>query len=766
MSASPYKHTDQFQMDFNSRSTLADRKNENKRWSSREKCFAFLFFFCALAIAALVLLLILGAVGVLELAPSRSTTVSSKAQTTVPPKAAPMYCMTRDCIKSADAVLSNINVSVDPCEDFHHFACDGWLQKNPMPASQGSWTNFHIFDKTIKTRNFEILKRPPERYLVESFERKVKWLFQSCMDTNSIDQLGAKPLLDAIEKIGGWAAIGTWDNNTWRFEESMSTIFSDYFVQSFLTIYMKPDDMSPEVNTVMIDQGGLGLPSAQYYFDNETESQYIMGYMSYLEKLALLLGATQENARTFAQEVFYFEKELAFIYFSPATPQMLDPNVRYNNVTVEELYHLLPQINWTRHLAQIDVDVSNNSVVIVFSKEFLTYLSTLIQQTDRRVLNQYVVKLLIASYAEHMSSEFLKARQEVIKIVSGTSPQERWEDCVALVGSTMGDAISALYVREHFSKESKEEVKSMVMEILEVYKERIDELTFMDEPTRSNALAKLRAMRYHKIGFPDYMLNDSFMDYLYLHHGVNCSNCYFQNVVDVYRGGYLYQQEEFKLPVDKDKWLRNPINVNAYYATTSNEMVILAGILQPPFYAPYFTRAMKFGSIGMIIAHEITHGFDTRGSQYDKDGRLLNWWTSLSKQAYDRATACVSSYFSNYEVSGFKVNGNLTLTENIADIGGLRVGYMAYKKWVSRNGPEKMLPGVNRTPEELFFIANSAIWCEHTRPQAVRQSIATAVHSPGSVRAMGPASQVQEFASVFRCAAGSPMNAAARCNVF
>ncbi|XP_013416074.1 endothelin-converting enzyme homolog, partial [Lingula anatina] len=219
------------------------------------------------------------------------------------------------------------------------------------------------------------------------------------------------------------------------------------------------------------------------------------------------------------------------------------------------------------------------------------------------------------------------------------------------------------------------EIQSMVKDLLATFIERIDNLSYMDEFTKQHAIAKARNLKYEKIGYPDYMMNDTHMDHRYQHLQVNCSDCYFENVLQVVRRDRIWRQEEFKKPVDKTKWGMNPHQVNAYYSHSRNEIVFLAGLLQPPFYAPHYTRSMKFGSIGMIIGHEITHGFDVTGSKYDKDGILANWWSNRSREAFDKSTRCISKYFSSYEVSGFNVNGNLTLSEDTSDIGGLRMAF-------------------------------------------------------------------------------------------
>ncbi|XP_013406377.1 endothelin-converting enzyme 2 [Lingula anatina] len=761
MSESPHENANEMEMDFNSKTNLTEPKQEGRRWTSREKCLGFVLFFCAVAVVLLVLILVLGVYGLVHIFPSSLT-----SQTTLPPRAASLYCMTQECIKSADAILSNINVSVDPCEDFFRFSCDGWLKKNPIPDSQSSWNNFNLFDKKIKSKNKEILQKPSERNSSESFERKVKLLYLSCMDTNAIDRVGAKPLLEAISKAGGWKTIGTWDQSNWSLRDSVTTLLYDYFVQSFVGISMKADDKSPDVNIIMINQKRLGMRDREYYFENETESKFIKGYKTYMTTLAELLGATKENATDFANEVFDFERELANISFPSDAPENLDPSLRYNKITVEDLHSLLPQINWTQILATIDVEVDRRTAVIVFNKEYMTKLSALIDRTDSSILSQYLVWALVQKHAVTLSKEFEKARDEFRRTFYGAGPKERWEKCVTYVGNMMGDGLSSLYIRKHFSKESKEEIIDMIKDILQVYEERIDQLTFMDDPTKKNAKAKLEAIQYKKIGFPDFMLNDTHMDLRYRQYEIKCSDCHFQNKIDAFRGARAYQQEEFKKPVDKEKWFLKPIDVNAYYSSKHNEMVFLAGILQPPFYAPYFTRAMKYASIGMIVGHEITHAFDKRGSQYDKDGKLQNWWTNESRKAYEEATECFSTYFSKYEVSGFQVNGELTVTENTADTVGLRVGYAAYKTWVSRNGPEKMLPGVNRTPEELFFIANSALWCGHTRLERLKLSILSSVHAPLAVRGQGPASQTQGFAETYKCGLGSPMTPAKICKIF
>ncbi|XP_013420537.1 endothelin-converting enzyme 2 [Lingula anatina] len=687
-------------IDFSSKTKLSKTEKKQQGWTGKEKCLLTLLILSVLIIIGIVAVFLLSILGIVDILPKAAVNDTT--------------CTDLSCLEAASAVLSSMNTSVDPCEDIYRFACEGWMERNPRPPTQSRWFHMSKMLKEIKDKLKLLLEEPIKRNQPLSFERKLKDFYLSCTDTAGRDKLGPQPMLDIIQEIGGWNALGegSWHEPSWDTTEAMVQVQTRFtgLTNQLFEVEVRADDQEPNVNILKIRQGGLGLPNRKFYFENETESKYIRAYKQFLQTTAISMGVSRENASVFTEEVFGFEKKLAEITFDSGAKEVRNPVLTYNKVTVEELIELTPSINWTLLLSIWKDDLSNTTTLLVFNKDYMKNVSALIDNTEKSVLNQYVVWTLLRKTASYLSREFRAAVDEYTVAVTGLEkPKELWEQCQDVVGKQMWKAVSAMFVREHFPRESKEEVIDMIKYMKRAFKMRIDSVKFMDESTRKAAHQKLDAMKYEKIGFPDYMLNDTHMDDIYKNLKINCSNCLFSTIQNVAEWERQRLREKLAKPVDKKEWKFPPHQVNAFYDRTNNEMVFLAGILQPPFFNRQFPKYTNYATIGHVIGHEITHGFDTGGSRYDKDGRLQNWWSNASWTQFQKDASCVTDYYSTYTMSGMQVDGKLTLTENLADIGGLKLVKEGYDVWVADHGKEGKLPGINRSLEELIFVAAAQV---------------------------------------------------------
>jgi endothelin-converting enzyme len=404
-------------------------------------------------------------------------------------------------------------------------------------------------------------------------------------------------------------------------------------------------------------------------------------------------------------------------------------------------------------------------------------LNDILQNTSKETILRYTQSQLLTGVASHLSQEFRTAVLTFEKVVSGVSAEDpRWQTCLDRTDSALGFALGKLFVDKAFSGNSKTIAESMIQTIVASFKNNLGNLAWMDEPTRQLAREKADAVIY-KIGYPDWIQNSTLLAKYYENMTIT-KNEYFQNVLNIRQYSVKKNQAEIYKPVDKSKWEMTPMTVNAYYNPSNNEIVFPAGILQPPFFDQSYPLAYNYGAIGVVMGHELTHGFDDQGSQYDKAGNLRPWWESSVRQNFNERTECMSEQYSKYEVvtsnDGSEtslVNGNLTLGENIADNGGLKEAYDALETALagmtaSAAGSLLGLPALNLTKEQLYYVGFAQIWCSNIRPAAAYLSLQQDPHSPHPYRVIGSVSNSVQFANAFRCPADSPMNPSSKCVVW
>ncbi|CAL8374717.1 unnamed protein product [Gadus morhua 'NCC'] len=351
-----------------------------------------------------------------------------------------------------------------------------------------------------------------------------------------------------------------------------------------------------------------------------------------------------------------------------------------------------------------------------------------------------------------------------ITIADLQSCTPRWQTCIGNTDDTMGFALGALFVKETFDRNSKGIAEQMINEIRTAFKESLDQLSWMDPDTREAAKDKADAI-YDMIGFPDFILDPKELDDVYDGYEVG-EESFFNNMFNFYNFSSRVMSEQLRKRPSRDQWSMTPPTVNAYYMATKNGIVFPAGILQAPFYSHDHPKALNFGGIGVVMGHELTHAFDDQGREYDKEGNMRPWWQNSSLQSFQQRTECMVEQYSRYTVNGEKVNGRQTLGENIADNGGLKAAYNAYRSWVRLNGEEKRLPAVNLTNDQLFFLGFAQVWCSVRTPESAHEGLVTDTHSPPRYRVIGTLSNSQDFAHHFQCPVGSPMNSGSRCEVW
>nr|XP_033813571.1 endothelin-converting enzyme-like 1 [Geotrypetes seraphini] len=679
------------------------------------------------------------------------------------------YCL-EDCQekktfnRASRFIASNIDATIDPCKDFYSFACGGWLRRHGIPEDKLIYGIIAAIGEQNEEKLQLLLMQPVKRNYQGSAERKVKEFFKSCLNMREIDHLGSKPMLHVIKDCGGWDLPDDGKKAKWDFNELLYKAQGVYSTAVFFSLTVNLDDKNSSRYIIRIDQDGLTLPERTLYLGQDEESEKILAaYKVFMEKLLSLLGA--DNVEQKADEILQLEQQLANITISEYDDQRRDISAMYNKVTVSELQQIAPNLKWKHLLDRIfHHSFSEDEEIVVLATDYMQKISELIRFTPTRILHNYMIWRTVVVLSEHLSTPFRDAIHELSKEMEGTEKQLLLrKTCLTQANKHFGMALGALFVEEYFSSSSKAKVQQLVEDIKHILDQRLDELDWMDDETKAAARAKLQYMMV-MIGYPDFLLEPESIDKEY-DFEVN-EKTYFKNILNSIKFNIKLSVKKIRQEVDKTAWLLPPQALNAYYLPNKNQMVFPAGILQPTLYNPDFPQSLNYGGIGTIIGHELTHGYDDWGGQYDRHGNLMHWWTEESYSKFLKKAECIVNLYDNFTVYNQRVNGRLTLGENIADLGGLKLAYYAYQKWVREHGPERPLQRLKYTHEQLFFIAFAQNWCIKRRSQSIYLQVLTDKHAPEHYRVIGSVSQFQEFGRVFHCPTNSPMNPVHKCSVW
>lgn len=680
----------------------------------------------------------------------------------------------RSLLRAARFVQANIDPTIQPCQDFYSFACGGWLRRHGIPEDKLSYGIITAIGEHNEEKLQRLLLEPIRRHGPNSAERKVKEFYRSCINIKEIDKLGSSPMTEVLDSCGGWDLVGAppgaagWETEGAPqrpdFNELLYRTQGVYSTAVFFSLTVNVDDKNSSRNAIRIDQEGLTLPERSLYLGQDEDSVKILAaYKALMERLLSMLGAI--NPTENSKEIIELETRLANITVSEYDDQRKDISTMYNRITLRQLQRIAPSLHWKRLLDRIFNDsFLEDEEIVVLATDYIQKVSDIIKTTSKRVLHNYMLWRIVAALSEHLTTAFRSTIHEFSREIDGTEQQlELGRLCLTQANKHFGMALGALFVQQHFSSQSKAKVQELVEDIKHSLDLRLQELDWMDEATKDAARAKLKHMMV-MTGYPDFLLKPELIDQEY---GFDVDEkTYFKNILNSIKFNIKLSVKKIHEEVDKTAWLLPPQALNAYYLPNKNQMVFPAGILQPTLYNPEFPQSLNYGGIGAIIGHELTHGYDDWGGQYDRHGNLKQWWTEESYRKFQRKAECIVKLYDNFTVYNQKVNGRLTLGENIADMGGLKLSYYAYQKWVREHGPERPLPGLKYTHEQLLFIAFAQNWCMKRRSQSIYLQLLTDKHAPEHYRVIGSVSQFDEFARVFHCSKGSPMNPVDKCSVW
>ncbi|XP_037318692.1 endothelin-converting enzyme 2b isoform X2 [Pungitius pungitius] len=672
-------------------------------------------------------------------------------------------CLSEACVTVASQMVEAMDRSADPCTDFYQFACGGWMRKNPLPDGRSRWSTFN----SIWEQNQALLKHLLENGTFNGSseaEKKTQFYYLSCLNTQRIEELGAQPLVDLIAKIGGWNMTGPWEKE--NFMEVLKTVSGPYRAQPFFSVGVNADPKNSNSNIIQLDQSGLFLPSRDYYLNRTANEKVLVAYLDYMVELGTLLGGDRSSTQVQMRQILDFETALANI--TVPQDQRRDEEKIYHKVTISELQLLAPSVEWLDYLSYSlsPLELNDTEPVVLYAREYLQQVSELINKTERSLLNNYMMWTLVQKSVASLDQRFENAQDKLLESLYGTkkSCTPRWQTCIGNTDDTLGFALGALFVKATFDKHSKEIAEDMINEIRSAFKDALERLHWMDEDTKRAAKDKADAI-YDMIGFPEFILDPKELDDVFDGYDVS-DDSFFQNMLNFYNFSSRVMADQLRKTPNKDQWSMTPPTVNAYYMPTKNGIVFPAGILQAPFYSHDHPKALNFGGIGVVMGHELTHAFDDQGREYDKEGNLRAWWQNSSVEAFRQRTECMTEQYNRYTVNGEHVNGKQTLGENIADNGGLKAAYHAYRSWVQKNGEEKRLPAVNLTNDQLFFLGFAQVWCSVRTPESAHEGLVTDPHSPPRYRVIGTLANSPDFSRHFACPAGTPMNTGQRCEVW
>lgn len=632
---------------------------------------------------------------------------------------------------------ANLNDSIAPQDDFYEYACGGWMKNNPLKPEFSRFGTFDQLGENTREQVKSLVTGLDSKNAIQgSAAQQIGDLYAMGMDSVSLNEQGANPVLKDIEII----------NTTARKDliELMATMVG---VDAFFGTGVDADMMNSNMNTMYWSQGGLGLGDRDYYLeDSENTIAIRNAYKSYIKTITGLVGYDSIAQQRVVENVMRIETALAQAAMS--REELRDPAAGYNPMTLEQIAKEFPNVDMRRYFAKQGID--SIDTIIIGQPKSLAAVNEILGTESEDALHDYFVVGYLASAANYLSDDFINANFELRKAISGVQQlQPRWKRALAVPNGMLGEALGQLYVEKYFPQSSKDKMLDLVNNLKEALGQHIDALTWMSDSTKAQAQEKLATFTV-KIGFPD-----KWRDYSEL--TIDPQKSYWENVQSAIKFNVEYNLADYGKPVDKTRWYMPPQTVNAYYSPLSNEICFPAGILQAPFFDPEADDALNYGAIGVVIGHEMTHGFDDQGRQFDKDGNLKNWWAESDADAFNKLADILVAQFDSVivdQATNTHANGTFTLGENIADQGGLRVAMTAYKN-SQKNKPAEIIDGF--TPEQRFYLAYANVWAGNIRNEEILSRTKTDPHSLGRWRVNATLRNIDEFFKAFDIKEGDAM---------
>jgi putative endopeptidase len=653
-------------------------------------------------------------------------------------------------LASAGFDPANMDTTCKACDDFNQYANGGWLARNPIPSTHPSWGSFNILNEANRENLRAILEEAARNSTAPkgSVEQKIGDYYAACMDEPGIEAAGLAPLEPELKRIDNISNPAGLRRAILRLQSfGAETLFRLSSTQD----YRNSTEVIGE-----IDQGGLGLPDRDYYTREDEKSRKLReDYVQHITRMFELLGDDPARAAAAARTVMDIETRLAKA--SLTNVERRDPEKVYHRMKPAEVRALAPSFAWNRYLREAHLDPK--AEINVATPEFFKEVDRMLKSVPLNDWKTYLRWTLISEAAPRLSQKFVDEDFNFNgRILTGTTENlPRWKRCVARTNAALGEALGQAYVARHFKPQAKARALEMVHNLEASLRDSIQNLPWMSAETKRQALGKLDAIA-NKIGYPDKWRDYSALD-------VNRES-YVLNAFRATQFEFNRQLAKVGKPLDRSEWMMSPPTVNAYYNPQLNEIVFPAGILQPPFFGADADDAFNYGGMGAVIGHELIHGYDDQGSQFDAQGNLKMWWTPEDRKKFEALADCVRKQFDSFEVEkGLNQNGKLVLGEALADLGGLSVAFNAYQKALDTTG-RKDIGGF--TPEQRFFLGYAQVWASNLRPEYARLITNSDPHPLPRFRVLGTVSNMPEFSKAFGCKENDPMvrSGELRCKVW
>lgn len=634
--------------------------------------------------------------------------------------------------------IADLDTTTSPTEDFYQYATGGWQKNNPLPDEESRFGSFDLLAKETNQKvNDLIIDLTKKDNAINSIEWKIATFYSLGMDSTKLDKDRLKPVEEYFKKI----------DNISNKDEVIKLIaeFHKNGISSSFTIFGSADSENSDMEIAYLYQGGLGLPNRDYYISNDARSVDIKNeYKKFISKMFELYEVKDNNPDLISKIIFDFEYKLA--NSSMTNLELRDPYATTNRMTINELSKLSPDFNFEKYFEYIGL--KNQEILNLSQPKFFADFSKVFKTTELSTLKLYLKWNLINSSSAYLNTEITNASWEFYgKYLTGALIQQaRWRKVVNKTNSCLGEAVGQLFVKEYFPPQAKQRMEILVENLREAFAIRIKNLDWMSDITKEKALEKLIAINV-KIGYPN-----KWKDFSKLKIE---NDYYYTNILRANKFEFDDMISKIGKPVDKEQWFMNPQTVNAYYSSSMNEICFPAGILQAPFFYLEADDAVNYGAIGVVIGHEMTHGFDDKGRSYDKHGNLKDWWTEEDAKRFDEKSKVLVDRFENIDIlPDLKADGKLSLGENIADYGGLKISYDALMIALNGKNPEK-IDGF--TAQQRFYLAYAKIWGQNIRPTEMRRRTKEDVHSLGEWRVNGQVPGIKEFHEAFGVKPGDKM---------
>nr|AMO02506.1 endothelin-converting protein 6 [Tityus serrulatus] len=732
--------------------------NDESFWNSKttlEKC---LIVISLLAVVLSVCLII--AIAVIE----NKSSVSDKKTYEV--------CDSKICRDIEDQLMSSINRSIDPCDNFYSYVCSGWMKSNALPATESSWNSFDVLVHHVRDQLKRILKEMNGTEKI--MENKVVSLYRGCTNKVRKEEIGVEPLNILAKELGGWPLLGDQFYQSYDWKNALTWSLNELGYSVIISVGVAADAKNTTRNMIHLDYGSLGIGRKELLnASDEQSSRLITAYKKLIEETAILMSTSHDNSTLQKEiaEIIEFETKLAT--FTRPEEERRIPQTLYHKMSIYEFDNYtngnMDLFTILNGIFEGITNISKDMEIIVMEPECLSNISELLLTTDKRIIANYIGWRTINRYSSLTTKAFREKKFEFQKVDLGLEEMQSLEDfCISEVNFELNYALGSIYINHTFDEDIKIEIERMIEDLKDAFDSFLTLSDWMDADTKRKAKDKLREM-IPLIAYPTWILDENKLNEYYERLGEINEDEFFQSVLNsdkfnTYKKLKMINERRNRR---KDSWFDSPIEVNAYYNPEDNTIAFPAGILQFPFFKYGIPSALNYGAVGAVIGHEITHGFDDEGSKYDEFGNLRDWWPPKIMETFHNKTECFVKQYSSYEdpTTHLKLNGRNTLGENIADNGGLRAAYKAYQLYLTKYGMEnnKILPKLNLSPEQLFFVGFSYIWCSNFRPEYLRNLIEYNPHSPSHFRVLGALTNNEYFYKAFNCNSNSKMFSENKC---